>query len=211
MGIKSGEWSAVAAMRVHVHETARRKIVKPIRPTNLYNVVRHFYRLATPLANTPRGGRKKSFHTLGDAARLRAHRSFSGWKWKILCCRERSTQRVHETALSTPIVTRRSFPSFLLRQLCIKGLTNHNLSPPLSPSRDNKLSLSRFSREENIARTSAINLKTERKRDRFTVRDNKVSSWRFFQRRDESERKDDDQFEGRGKMDAGGIRRVVTT
>lgn len=166
MGIKSGEWSAVAAMRVHVHETARRKIVKPIRPTNLYNVVRHFYRFATPLANTPRGGRKKSFHTLGGAARLRAHRSFSGWKWKILCCRERSTQRVHETALSTPIVTRRSFPSFLLRQLCIKGLTNHNLSPPLSPSRDNKLSLSRFSREENIARTSAINLKTERKRDR---------------------------------------------
>lgn len=59
------------AVHVHVRETARRKIVKPIRPTNLYNVVRHFYRLATPLANnTSRGRRKKkrrSFHALGAA------------------------------------------------------------------------------------------------------------------------------------------------
>lgn len=47
------------AVHVHVRETARRKIVKPIQPTNLYNVVRHFYRLATPLANNTSRGRKK--------------------------------------------------------------------------------------------------------------------------------------------------------
>lgn len=43
MGIKSGEWNAMVGMRPRM---VRRKIVKPIRPTNLYNVVRDFYRLA---------------------------------------------------------------------------------------------------------------------------------------------------------------------
>lgn len=114
---------------------ARRKIVKAIRPTNLYNVVRDFYRLAEEKKHA--GASRCSAHT---ARRLRAHPSFRDGNERFYCCREKDRQRVvDETVVAPTIVTILPRRASFLRQLCIKGLTNHNLSPPLL-----SLSLSTF-------------------------------------------------------------------